>query len=212
MYFSSKLALVFIDSVLTLDLVSFKKLQPKDQAKHFLEIIISKAVDNISNSKVHKLKATVPVITITVGDQNRECAVDLSFNNIGLAKTMFMHRLYASNCKTFILLWVLVRWARAVGMIKSGMEAQDLPQQPELRREDKTVNIEGLLATAEFYVLVIHLLDLKPTEEKFENKKERNKKAKKVCFFIFFCRQGVYYIRIEVPPPSEGVTKQSKID
>ncbi|XP_065062019.1 uncharacterized protein LOC135688892 isoform X1 [Rhopilema esculentum] len=163
------------------DLVSFKKLQPKDQAKHFLEIIISKAVDNISNSKVHKLKATVPVITITVGDQNRECAVDLSFNNIGLAKTLFMHRLYTSNCKTFILLWVLVRWARAVGMIKSGMEAQDLPQQPELRREEKTVNVEGLLATAEFYVLVIHLLDLKPTEEEFENKKERNKKAKKVC-------------------------------
>ena len=146
---------------------------------------ISHAVDGIANEKIHKVNAKVPLITINVGDTGSETKVDISFNKVGLLKTNFMHELYNSNHNIFPLFWILVQWARSVGLVKSGAEEHDVTTDEKPRDGTGT---EGLIASAEFYVLVINLLDF-GTEKQEENEKRkemkkvkrRTRKQKTVC-------------------------------
>ena len=163
------------------------------QAKHFLDMMIAQAVDEIANEKIHKLNAKVPLISIKVGDTDNQTKVDISFNKVGLLKTKFMHELYNSNHLIFPILWILVRWARSVGVIKSGAEAKlDAEEENEEgtpgKKRDRS-ETEGLIASAEFYALVINLLDLGVKEDEKEKKGRRTVKKKKrkpvlVCKFL----------------------------
>ena len=143
------------------------------------------AIDNIANVKTARLDAKVPLITIQVGEDDNETKVDISFNPIGLLKTKYMHQLYLEHRSAFPLLWILVRWARASGIIKSGenkapVKENDQADQRDLR--DK----EGLIATAEFYALVINLVNFDIESEQRERhgqiKGTKSKKDKQVMF------------------------------
>ena len=164
------------------------------QAKHFLDMMITHAVDEIANEKVHKLNAKVPLISIKVGDTDNETKVDISFNKVGLLKTQFMRDLYNSDHLIFPIFWILVRWARSVGVIKSGAEAkldaeeEDEESSPEKKRDRSET--EGLIASAEFYALVINLLDLNVKKDEKEKKGKgavKKRKGKQVFNCTFIC-------------------------
>ncbi len=123
-------------------------LDQSSQSRHFLESVISRSLDKIANTKSHKLDAPVPVISITVGESSKSTSVDISMNRIGELKTRFIQSLYKSNPVVFPFMWILVRWARCVGLVKSAESS------------------ECLIATAEFYILVIHLMKLNDCETK----------------------------------------------
>ncbi len=117
------------------------------QSRHFLQTVISPALDKIANTKVHKLDAAVPLISITVGDSEKMTHVDVSMNRIGELKTEFMQALFKFKPLLYPFMWLLVRWARCVGIVKSGQDT------------------ESLIATAEFYILVIRLMQFNKMEE-----------------------------------------------
>ena len=173
------------------------------KAKHFLDVIISKAVDAIAHSKIHKLTTRVPVISIQVGESDDPTNVDLSFNRIGRLKTECMLEIYDTKPNAFLVLWLLVKWARSNGLIKSAAEKKENGgDRAQAGEHDNTwssnntlVNTQtaGLIAAAEFYVLVIDLLELRPesSEERDKSKPlitgKKSRKKKKVfliCFFI----------------------------
>ena len=159
------------------------------QAKHFLEMSISPALDGIASEKTHKLDAKVPVITIKVGDTDNETKVDVSFNRVGLLKTHFIHNLYDANKNIFPLLWILVRWARSVGLIKSGGGNKDGREVGEQNTSPIKSDVDGLIASAEFYALVINLLKLSGAEEKGSKRSGRGKRGgKQVRYANFFVK------------------------
>lgn len=172
------------------------------QAKHFLDVIISKAVDSIAHSKTHKLTKRVPLISIQVGESDDPTNVDLSFNRIGRLKTECMLEIYDTKPTAFLVLWLLVKWARSNGLIKSGAEKKEsraIEAHTRVRENTSTSNntntntntlTEGLIAAAEFYVLVIDLLELKSgsSEESKKSKsvtKGKSRRKKKVFLSDF---------------------------
>lgn len=158
-------------------------------------MIITHAVDEIANEKIHRFQAKVPLISFKVGNEADETKVDVSFNRIGLLKTHYMHELYSGNKHVFPLFWMLVRWARSIGLIKSGVQdkgdTEEGEQSKMAMQRDKS-DAEGLIASAEFYALVINLLELRVEEEQ-ENAKRKNekgakkRKGKPVCFKCIIC-------------------------
>ena len=170
------------------------------KAKHFLDVIISKAVDAIAHSKIHKLTTRVPVISIQVGESDEPTNVDLSFNRVGRLKTECMHEIYDAKPTAFLVLWLLVKWARSNGLIKSAAEKKENEANgaqacvhDNTATNNTLVNTPtaGLIAAAEFYVLVIDLLDLKPESSEERNKSKslntgkRSRKKKKVFLICF---------------------------
>ena len=149
------------------------------QARSFLEMIITHALDEIANEKIHKLQAKVPLISIKVGDAGNETKVDVSFNRIGKLKTDYMHALYSHNRHVFPLFWILVRWARSIGLIKSGVENKgdtEEDKQSKMPAHGDGRDAEGLIASAEFYALVINLLEFRVEKEQ-EKARGRSKKG-----------------------------------
>ena len=109
---------------------------------HILQLVVSRAIDTITSEKREILDAKVPIVKCTIGDHENPMKCDISMNSIGLLKTMYIHHLYNENPCFLPLFWVLVRWARSVGLVKSkyGQET-------------------SVLDTAEFYALIIHVLN-----------------------------------------------------
>lgn len=169
------------------------------------------AVDGIANSKIPKTNAKVPLITIHVGDSNSEVKVDISFNKIGELKTRFMHRLYNSNKNIFPVFWILVKWARSVGIIKSGenkanVEEND-PTATATNDQQEKGDQEGLIASAEFYAVVINMLEFhrkqkedKAEEREYKNWKRETKKKKTnlvQCKLFFDLRFAIFLFKID---------------
>eukprot|EP00794_Sanderia_malayensis_P004794 gene4794-5421_t len=135
-------------------------------SRHFLETVISAALDKIANTKKHKLDAKVPLISITVGDEARTTCVDVTImNKVGELKTSFVQALYKSRPMVYPLLWILVRWARCVGMVKSAE------------------NNECVIATAEFYILLIHLMRFNEDENVLRAMKNHATKGSNMQYY-----------------------------
>lgn len=73
-------------------------------------------------------------------------------NEVGFRKTLYIHHLYGKEPWYLPLFWILVRWARLSGIVKSEL------------------NSEKLIDTAEFYALIIYIMEL-PEMEKMELEK-----------------------------------------
>ena len=115
--------------------------------RHFLQFVVSRAVDTITSEKREILDAKVPIVKCTVGDHENPIKCDISMNTIGLLKTKYIHHLYSMNPCYLPLFWVLVRWARSVGLVKSSLDQQT-----------------SVLDTADFYALIIYLLNCPPCD------------------------------------------------
>lgn len=127
----------------------YKKLKPEGLQRYLLRNVISKAVDKISTTKRDVLDAKVPIIKCSFADGDQQIQCDISMNKVGFRKTLYIHYLYETQPWYLPLFWILVRWARLSGIIKS------------------EGNTEKRIDTAEFYALIIHVLEL-PRMDKME--------------------------------------------
>ena len=187
-----------------------KELNEKEQQQHFLRFI-SQAIDDISSKKKEVFNANVPIIkcTFTEGDLDTEC--DVSMNEVGFRKTLYIHHLFKDQPWFLPLFWVLVRWARISGIVKS------------------TLNSDKLIDTAEFYALIIHVLELpsmkymkleKPSEETSIETLDRKCNRFKLDeyyqlgkhIFDFFKKTSTLKGNIEIKWPAPGIEQTVVID
>ena len=111
------------------------------QDTYFLQNIVSRAVDAVATSKREVLTTKIPIIKCSFQDGDKEIQCDISMNEVGYRKTLYMRFLYEQKAHFLPLFWILVRWARVSGLIKS------------------TISNDKIMDSAEFYALVIHVLE-----------------------------------------------------
>ncbi|PAA71720.1 hypothetical protein BOX15_Mlig023635g1 [Macrostomum lignano] len=128
--------------------------------RHWLETLVWPSLDAAVLEKTRYLDRQVPLIRCRLGldggedvDDGQEC--DISMNSVGLGKTRYLLSLYSRCPWRLPLLWLLVQWARAAGIVRSSSESQ------------------GLMPTAEFYALVLHCFS--EFDEVASNFEESNK-------------------------------------
>ena len=117
----------------------------KRRRKNFLESFISPSLGEVANSKSNKLSLEVPIIAITMDSSIKtypEVSVDVTIESDGVGKSEHILHLYSSTRGVFFsLLWILIHWARHVGILKCHSSP------------DST----GIILTAEFEALVLHI-------------------------------------------------------
>ena len=129
--------------------VRINELSDVEKEKYVLQFVVSQALDSVVSSKKEVLDAKIPIIKCVVGDEDSAVNCDVSMNLVGRFKTQYIHFLYQSNCLYFPLFWILVKWARCVGLVKS------------------SVTCNTVMDAAEFYLLIIDLV--KPKSRKEDN-------------------------------------------
>ena len=119
----------------------------KRRRKNFLEAYISPSLGEVANFKSNKLSLEVPIIAITMDSLIKtypEVSVDVTVESDGVGKSNHILHLYSSTRGVFFaLLWILIHWARHVGILKSHSSP------------DST----GMILTAEFEALVLHIYE-----------------------------------------------------
>ncbi|XP_065649345.1 uncharacterized protein LOC105846402 isoform X2 [Hydra vulgaris] len=135
-----------------------------EKEKHILQFVISRALDSVVSSKREVLDAKIPIIKCVIGDEDSAVSCDISMNLIGKLKTQYIHFLYQSNCLYLPLFWILVSWARVVGLVKSA------------------INSTGVMDTAEFYSLIIGLMNT----DKYENLFVENNRYSSISY-LYSC-------------------------
>ena len=119
----------------------------KQRRKNFLEAYISPSLGEIANFKSNKLSLEVPIVAITMDSPIKtypEVSVDVTIESDGVGKSEYILHLYCSSRGAFFaLLWILIHWARHVGILKSHSSP------------DST----GMILTAEFEALVLHIYE-----------------------------------------------------
>jgi len=131
---------VFEMKTIVTDPYEFKNLDPVLQQKHFLQTVVSRAVDSIASKKREVLGTKVPIVKCSFQDGDKEIQCDISMNEIGYRKTLYIRYLYHKDPLYLPLFWILVRWARLSGLIRS------------------TACSDKRMDSAEFYALIIHVL------------------------------------------------------
>ncbi|KAI6649482.1 RNA-dependent RNA polymerase 1-like [Oopsacas minuta] len=121
--------------------------------KNILETYISPSLGNIADSKSNKFNLEVPIISIQMDSPMKSCpqvSVDLTVESDGVDKANHILQLYSTTKGVFFsLLWILIHWARHVGILKCHSSP------------DST----GMILTAEFEALVLYIyeqMDNKP--------------------------------------------------
>ena len=119
----------------------FLEMEERKQNTYFLQNIVSRAVDTVAASKREVFTTEIPIIKCSFQDGDKETQCDVSMNKIGYQKTLYMRFLYQQKAYYLPLFWILVRWARVSGLIKS------------------TISSDKIMDSAEFYALIIHILE-----------------------------------------------------
>ena len=125
---------------LVTDPEEFRQLDPVLQQKHFLQTVVSRAVDSIASKKREILGTKVPIVKCSFQDGDKEIQCDISMNETGYRKTLYIRFLYKKDPLYLPLFWILVRWARLSGLIRS------------------TTSSDKRMDSAEFYAIIIHVL------------------------------------------------------
>ena len=116
-------------------------LAPVALGRHFLETIVAPAVNTVFGElSAGGLAKEVPVIKGEVLLEPNRTHVDITCNEVGLAKTRHLLGLYAADPANFVAISVLVQWARFAGLIK------------HLNSDDH------VFETAVMYAFIVHLL------------------------------------------------------
>ena len=133
-----------IDSIPESD--KYKELDINKQRKHILKSFISPPLGDISSSKTEKFTG-FPYLNCKMDSQDERCieiSVDITVQSDGVLKADYILGLYHETGGVFFgFLWLLVHWARHVGILK----CRD--------SEDNT----SILITAQFEALVLHIFN-----------------------------------------------------
>ena len=119
----------------------FCMLPKKVQDVHFLENFVSAAVDKIAVKKDERFNASVPIIYCQIGDDQEPLSCDISMNETGYLKTIYILSLYKMSSLYLPVFWTLVHWARSCGLIRSAIHQSS-----------------AAMDTAEFYAIMILVL------------------------------------------------------
>ena len=129
------------------DREKFRQLNTHQQRKHLLTNVVSPAIDKIAHFKMEKYTAQVPIIAIKVDsplDLNNEVNIDITVGSDGVQKCQYIMQLYRETGGVFYgWLWLLMHWARHVGILKC---------------QTSTDNT-GIILTAEFEALCLFIYD-----------------------------------------------------
>ena len=123
----------------------FRDLSLKQRRLYLLKTFISPSLGDIANDKSDKFNLEVPIVSCHIDPANECCSeisVDVTVESDGVLKCKHILELYSrTKGMFFALLWILIHWARHVGILKS------------YSSPDST----GLILTAEFEALVLHI-------------------------------------------------------
>ena len=120
----------------------FLELPQDKQQLHFLRLILSRVVDSLASKKTDYFNSKPPFIKFQSPDINENISFDISMNVNGLIKTYYFQYLFKKDWVYFIVLWSLVKWARAAELIRPFATAE--------KRE---------IDTADFYALIVSTLN-----------------------------------------------------
>ena len=122
----------------------FRSLDIRKQRKHLLKSFISPPLCCIANNKIEHFNVGFPFLNCTVDSPDERCteiSVDITVDSDGVLKADYILQLYHSTGGIFFgFLWILIHWARHVGILKSS-----------------SPNSTCLLITAQFEALVLHI-------------------------------------------------------
>ena len=192
----------------------FEKLEDVEKEKHFLKLVVSPAVDRIVSSKREYFDRKHPIVKCISGDSENPISCDVSMSEVGMRKTLYIQHLYQIDACYLPLFWVLVRWARVTGVVKSVDEGSS-----------------PIMDTADFYALIIHILNC-PRQLKCQIEKPRRstditflyRRLDKVRFeeihslgkmiFTFFQKASNLNdnLQIQWPAPKIPITKLDQSD
>ena len=120
----------------------FLKLPQDKQQLHFLGIILSRVADSLASKKTDYFNLKPPFIKFQSSDLDENISCDISMNVNGLSKTYYFQYLFKKDWIYFMVLWSLVKWARAAELIRPFATAE--------KRE---------IDTADFYALIVYTLN-----------------------------------------------------
>ena len=126
----------------------FSKLHKDKQQVHFLTLVVSRVVNSLASSKKDHFDARPPFIKFQSSNEDDPIKCDISMNVSGLKKTYYFHYLFSKDWVYFMIFWALVKWARATKLIRSVAEGE-----------------KGEIDTAEFYALIVYILELPKAPE-----------------------------------------------
>ena len=129
------------------DREKFRQLNTHQQRKHLLTNLVSPAIDKIAHFKMEKYTAQVPIIAIKVDsplDLNNKVSIDITIESDGVQKCQYIMQLYRKTGGVFYgWLWLLMHWARHVGILKCQTSSENT----------------GMILTAEFEALSLYIYD-----------------------------------------------------
>ena len=126
----------------------FSELHQDKQQVHFLSLVVSRVVDFLASTKRDFFDSRPPFIKFQSSNEDDPIKCDISMNVNGLKKTYYFHYLFNKDWVYFITFWSLVKWARAAEIIRSVAEGE-----------------KGEIDTAEFYALIVHMLNFPKVPE-----------------------------------------------
>ena len=125
----------------------FRLLSTHKQRIHLLTNIVTPAIDKIAHFKEEKYTTQVPIIAIKVDsplDLNNKVNIDITIESDGVQKCQYIMQLYRKTGGVFYgWLWLLVHWARHVGILKCQTSSENT----------------GIILTAEFEALSLYIYD-----------------------------------------------------
>jgi hypothetical protein len=100
----------------------FLSLEPAQQQRQWMEMVLVPAMSSISTHVHAVLDAEVPLVRAEVETDEGPLSVDLCLRQDGLEKARHVLRLYRANPWAPPLFYLLLQWARAAGLVRSGEE------------------------------------------------------------------------------------------
>ena len=126
----------------------FSELHQDKQQVHFLSLVVSRVVEYLASTKREFFDSRPPFIKFQSSNEDDPIKCDISMNVNGLKKTYYFHYLFNKDWVYFITFWALVKWARAAELIRSVAEGE-----------------KGEIDMAEFYALIVHILNFPKVPE-----------------------------------------------
>ena len=125
----------------------YRSLSPKLKQAHILNTYISPSLTEISNALQNKITATPPIISLTIESPQEGCTeiqIDIAVDSDGVQKSEYIKRLYIETRGIFFAwLWIIVHWARHVGILKFHSSQENT----------------GVILTAQFEALALYIYD-----------------------------------------------------
>ncbi|CAK0821156.1 unnamed protein product [Prorocentrum cordatum] len=133
----------------------FDSLDAAARQRHFLQTVVSPALDSVAHAKREALQAPVPVLRLVlpgVIDAEEQVRVDVVLSQDGLGKARhFRAALYARlGPAAFAAALLMTSWARGVGLVRS--------QQAEApAAAGSGAPLQAAMVPGEWYALLVHL-------------------------------------------------------